>query len=173
MVNVTPTISQLKGMVRFHQKAYKAYKAAGMKSNAIQAREKMLMTYLDLRKIRNGRPLAKYHVSIGALQDPSDFDFTVEGDYVIPLNWIPCDSFGEASAICMAFIEYYNLGAGSFAGGQIVKGAGLVAEVSYNGRIWKADKNPAYRVEIKKEENGEKIKADVETTYEPHILRWS
>lgn len=47
------TTSQIKGMLRFHKSAYKAYKASGQKENARQARSKMIETYLQLRKVRN------------------------------------------------------------------------------------------------------------------------
>lgn len=47
------TTSQIKGMLRFHKSAYKAYKASGQKSMATQARSKMIEMYLQLRKVRN------------------------------------------------------------------------------------------------------------------------
>lgn len=47
------TLSQLKGMLRFHKAAYKAYSVSGQKNNAKQARAKMIDTYLALRKARN------------------------------------------------------------------------------------------------------------------------
>lgn len=47
------TISQIKGMLRFHKSAYRAYKASGQKVNAQQARSKMIEMYLQLRKARN------------------------------------------------------------------------------------------------------------------------
>jgi len=47
------TISQIKGMLRFHKAAYKAYKASGQTENANKARSKMIETYLLLRKARS------------------------------------------------------------------------------------------------------------------------
>jgi hypothetical protein len=47
------TISQLKGMLRFHKAAYKAYQASGQTENAAKARLKIVETYLLLRKARS------------------------------------------------------------------------------------------------------------------------
>ena len=44
--------SQIKGMLKFHRSAYKAYKQAGRKIMAHQARVKMIEMYLQLRKSR-------------------------------------------------------------------------------------------------------------------------
>jgi hypothetical protein len=46
------TTTQIKGMLRFHRSAYKAYKASGQKERAEQARAKMIEMYLMLRKAR-------------------------------------------------------------------------------------------------------------------------
>ena len=47
----TATVSQLKGMMNFHRKAYKAYKAINH-PNAIPARRFMIDMYLKLRALR-------------------------------------------------------------------------------------------------------------------------
>lgn len=44
--------SQTRGMLKFHKGAYKAYKQAGKKIMAHQARVKMIEMYLILRKGR-------------------------------------------------------------------------------------------------------------------------
>lgn len=46
------TTSQIKGMLKFHKSTYKAYKQAGKKLMAHQARVKMIEMYLQLRKVR-------------------------------------------------------------------------------------------------------------------------
>ena len=46
------TTSQLKGMMNFHRKAYRAYKTVGNTANAEQARAKMIELYLKLRASR-------------------------------------------------------------------------------------------------------------------------
>ena len=43
---------QATGMMNFHKRAYKAYKAAGNETNAHQARAKMIELYLVIRAIR-------------------------------------------------------------------------------------------------------------------------
>jgi len=47
------TISQIKGLLRFHKSAYRAYKASGQTENANKARAKMIELYLLLRKTRS------------------------------------------------------------------------------------------------------------------------
>jgi len=47
------TTAQIKGMLRFHKSAYKAYKASGQSKQASQSRSKMIEMYLQLRKARN------------------------------------------------------------------------------------------------------------------------
>ena len=46
------TKTQLTGMLRFHKSAYKAYKVGGQTQNALQARARMIDTYLQLRATR-------------------------------------------------------------------------------------------------------------------------
>jgi hypothetical protein len=46
------TISQIKGMLRFHKSAYKAYKASGQTDMEKQSRIKMIEMYLKLRSTR-------------------------------------------------------------------------------------------------------------------------
>jgi len=46
------TTNQIKGMLRFHKSAYKAYKASNQQKQAEQARAKMIELYLQLRATR-------------------------------------------------------------------------------------------------------------------------
>ncbi|MDK9702513.1 MAG: hypothetical protein OEL20_05190 [Sulfuritalea sp.] len=49
------------------------------------------------------------------------------------------DSMAKASALCRAYIEENDLGAGNWAGGAVTDATGkLVATVCYNGRVWRA-----------------------------------
>jgi hypothetical protein len=51
-------------------------------------------------------------------------------------------SFEEASAVCEAYIAKWDLGGGNWLGGGDIYGkdAIAIAEVSYNGRVWKKQK---------------------------------
>ena len=50
-----------------------------------------------------------------------------------------CDTFREASELCRAYIGTYNIGGGNWTGGQIYHPVkGLIAHVSYNGRVWQS-----------------------------------
>ena len=44
-------------------------------------------------------------------------------------------STSQAVAICMAWIEKHNLGAGNWRGGEVFRNEELIATISYNGRI--------------------------------------
>jgi len=46
------TTSQLKGMIKFHKKAYNAYKKCGKYTMAVCAKAKMIELYLQLRATR-------------------------------------------------------------------------------------------------------------------------
>jgi hypothetical protein len=58
------TKKQIKGMLRFHKAAYKAYKTSGQTEKASQARIRMLETYLQLRARRAllSLPFAKINI---------------------------------------------------------------------------------------------------------------
>jgi len=46
-------------------------------------------------------------------------------------------SFEEASAICKAYIERYDLGSGNWVGGKITDDDGKeIARVSFNRKVW-------------------------------------
>lgn len=50
-------------------------------------------------------------------------------------------SFEEASAACRSYIQMWDLGGGNWNGGDIYSKEGVaIAEVSYNGRVWKKQK---------------------------------
>lgn len=58
--------------------------------------------------------------------------------YISPPLTRPCDTFAEAVEYCRNYIGTYNLGGGNWTGGQIYHPVkGLIAYVSYNGRVWK------------------------------------
>lgn len=51
--------------------------------------------------------------------------------------YVPCECLEQASAICTAFIQINDLGAGNWTGGRVVnENFEYVALVSYNGRVW-------------------------------------
>lgn len=58
------------------------------------------------------------------------------------------DNFEQAGGICRAYIEMWDLGGGNFPSAPIYnQNAELVAEVSYNGRVW--NMSTEERTEIK------------------------
>lgn len=59
-------------------------------------------------------------------------------------EYVPCESFKEASEIVLKFIENNNLGSNCFytckhAGNILHHTKGIIACVSYNGRVWISD----------------------------------
>jgi len=55
--------------------------------------------------------------------------------------WIPVAASAAASQACREFIEAHDLGASEWCGGRVVDAERkkVVANVSYNGRVWMAD----------------------------------
>lgn len=57
-------------------------------------------------------------------------------------QYVIVENFEEASAASRAYISFWGLGGGNWSGGQLYSGAGHhIANVSYNGRVWKAGKD--------------------------------
>lgn len=53
-------------------------------------------------------------------------------------GFIPCETLRQCSQVCQRYIEEWDLGSGNWTGGEILHPTkGLIAIVSYNGRIWK------------------------------------
>lgn len=67
---------------------------------------------------------------------------------------IPVNSFGEAAKEARTWIEMNNLGAGNWAGGQIVETSTgeTVGRVSFNGRVWEGAEWNKNHVEITPED---------------------
>lgn len=54
----------------------------------------------------------------------------------------PVNTLKEAADACVEYINEYELGMGNWIGGQVYHPTkGLIATVSYNGRLWKGDFN--------------------------------
>ena len=52
----------------------------------------------------------------------------------------PVTNFKDASEICRNYINNFNLGSGNWAGGQVYHPRfGIIANISYNGKVWKLD----------------------------------
>jgi len=66
-------------------------------------------------------------------QDPTQPFHGCNEDTLIEVN-----TFKEASILCRQYISENNLGSGNWAGGEIFEGAKVIAQVSYNGRVWQA-----------------------------------
>ena len=56
-------------------------------------------------------------------------------------RWLPVPDLAAASRACREFIEMHDLGASGWRGGRVVDAGTkkVVANVSYNGRVWLAD----------------------------------
>ena len=59
--------------------------------------------------------------------------------YGVERETVRVDSLAQASKVCLAWIEANDLGGGNWTGGDVRDAEGtLVANVSYNGKIWPA-----------------------------------
>lgn len=54
--------------------------------------------------------------------------------------WSKCSSYKRASELCKQTIDEHNLGSSQWAGGKIMHRGKIIADVSYNGRVFKGDK---------------------------------
>jgi hypothetical protein len=81
-------------------------------------------------------------------QDPNKPMYGCEPD-----QYKPVKSFKEASEAVKEFINKNRLGSGNWVGGLVRKKGIIVADVSYNGRVWELNASmPRYsniRTEIK------------------------
>ena len=64
-------------------------------------------------------------------QDPNQRFPGCTNDQLIDVNTLK-----EASITCRQYIEENELGGGNWSGGQVYQNNRLIAEVSYNGRVW-------------------------------------
>lgn len=56
-----------------------------------------------------------------------------------PVLQLESTSLRHASALCRQYIDAHGLGSGNWAGGLVTdKDATPIAQVSYNGRVWKS-----------------------------------
>lgn len=55
-----------------------------------------------------------------------------------PTRYVTAKSLKDASMKCRSYIEEFNLGAGNWVGGQVSQDTKRIAQISYNGRIWKS-----------------------------------
>jgi hypothetical protein len=75
------------------------------------------------------------HGNPSYLQDPDQ--------YVSPEMLYACNSLTEASQICRNYLDHFRLGAGNWSGGQVYHPTmGLIANVSFNGRVWDLESKP-------------------------------
>lgn len=73
-------------------------------------------------------------------------------------------SFAEAAKHCREYISENNLGSGNWNGGDVYFGAEVIARVSYNGRVWALEPDPAVAKEI--QTLNEAVKEDVRCSIE-------
>lgn len=84
-----------------------------------------------------GPTTKKYLVELKHASNPD-----VDGGYWTPpadsgkAQRVGADSLEEASRICRAYMDRNELGGGNWNGGNVYENGKLVAEVSYNGRVW-------------------------------------
>jgi hypothetical protein len=57
-------------------------------------------------------------------------------------------SLADASKACRAYIEHYELGGGNWLGGEVQKGATVIAKISFNGRAWEPGSWPTKEIAL-------------------------
>lgn len=80
-----------------------------------------------------------------ALKSAGNPDFGQNPKYsVSPTRLTPCHHLQHASECCRRYIAEHDLGAGNWTGGTVYHPTkGPIAQVSYNGRVWRYDPQAA------------------------------
>jgi len=77
-----------------------------------------------------------------------------ELESVSPENMFSSNTLDEASKICREYILNFNLGGGNWAGGQVYHPKkGLIANISFNGKVWKLNNTKYPNEDLKKQWN--------------------
>lgn len=69
----------------------------------------------------------------------------------VPRQTLCVTALADASRVCRAYIEHYELGGGNWRGGEVKKGATVIAQISYNGRAWEPGTWPAREIPLAKD----------------------
>lgn len=54
-------------------------------------------------------------------------------------EWVCVESFAEASSVVRQYIDSHNLGSRDWTGGEVKCKGSIIANVSYNGRVWNSN----------------------------------
>ena len=92
-----------------------------------------------------------YCVILAAVGNPDHYQ------YPGPLPGVPWCEFWvphllAARNACLSYIEQYDLGGGNWSGGQVYDARGLlVAQISYNGKVWQPGPWPQEEIQLTQE----------------------
>jgi hypothetical protein len=79
----------------------------------------------------------KLTVKLEAKPNPDYMDSDYRGLLNIKAQLVSVNSLKMASEVCSKFIEDNELGGGNWTGGEVKDSGGkVIAQVSYNGRVW-------------------------------------
>ncbi len=100
----------------------------------------------------------KYLVHLRAHGNPDFYESDSIG--VSPIT-VPVNSLEEASKAALDFIRHWDLGGGNFPHARVTNCKGkLVAEVSYNGRVWPPN-------------HDDNLTRDMKPLVEPKVMRYN
>lgn len=68
----------------------------------------------------------------------------------VPRLTLCVTSLADAANASRAYIEHYELGGGNWAGGEVKRGATVIAKISYNGRAWEPGNWPTREIPLTK-----------------------
>lgn len=91
----------------------------------------------------------KYKVKLSSVGNPDFGQNPNARKYGAEKNkFVACESFKQASELCIQFIRDNELGGGNWSGGLITESGKAVARVSYNGRVWEGSAYGGKEIEI-------------------------
>lgn len=77
-----------------------------------------------------------YSVRLASVGNPDFRQDPTKPLYGVRNKNIKVSTMEAASNACMDYIDEHELGFGNWAGGQVTDDDKLVAQISYNGRVW-------------------------------------
>ena len=102
-------------------------------------------------------PQGDYKVMLASVGNP-DFGQDSRGSLPgVPRRIIRVASLADASKACRTYIEHYELGGGNWLGGEVRKGATVIARISFNGRAWEPGTWPTKEIDLPRPHAGRKI----------------
>jgi hypothetical protein len=95
-------------------------------------------------------PKGAYKVLLASIGNPDFGQDSRRSLPGVPRQTLCVASLADARRACRAYIEHYELGSGNWHGGEVKRGATVIAQISYNGRAWEPGNWPTKEILLAK-----------------------